>query len=287
MCGLDEIFFCRKTLTMTKQILYLLLLPLLLCGNAANALKPKKAYAAIPDEGSFPGWKALRIETADHYNLAVWRLQPKGADRHVSIIAANGDAGNMSNWLPLAYALTWQGYTVLTFDYRGFGGSDDFPIDTTRLYYNEFDEDLKAMVRWSRMQLPANKVAVYAFSMGSIIAARVWAEAPADYFIAEGFVTNPVVTQQRLAAMKGKMFTLPADAAFHADKLKNLPGRMLVFSGTLDAVCKPEDYAALKAQHPEMIVKSFNGGHGGGFNALMESATNGPYMRAITDFISK
>ncbi len=286
MRGADEAFFCGKTLTAMMKTLFCLILPALLCCIEARALKPRKDYPALPDNASFPGWKAISLETADHYKLAAWQLPPKGIDRHVNIIIAGGDAGNMSNWLPLAFALTSQGFGVLTFDYRSFGGSDAFPVDTAMLYYNEFGEDLKAVIRWSRSQHTGDRLALYAFSMGSVIAANVWAEMPADYFIAEGLVVSPAAVQQRLMALKGKLFGLPADAPFHRDKLRTLPERLLVFSGTNDPVCKPEDYIALAAQHPKMVIKTFSGGHGGGFSATMESEADGEYMQAIRQFVT-
>ena len=259
----------------------------LLCGFNAFALKPVKEYSAMPTTTAFPGWNEFRIETPDHYHLAAWRLPPKGTDRHITILIAGGDAGNMSNWLALATSLTAHGFTVYTFDYRGFGGSDYFKIDPDHLYYNEFGEDLKAAIKYVRAEMPANMLALYGFSMGTVLAARVWHDAPADYFIGEGFVTDPVAVQQRLFAMKGRTFALPDDAIAHDKKVAVLPDRLLLFAGKQDAITTVTDCESLRANHHGIIIKSFEGGHGGGFSAMMESGTYGEYVNAIIDFTAK
>jgi len=257
---------------------------LLFAVSTVNALKPKKDYFATPDAVSFPGFRSFEIETPDHYKLMAWKLPARSPDRHISILIAGGDAGNMSNFLPIAFALTSNGYTVYTFDYRGFGSSSSFPIDTSFLYYNEFSTDLLAAALFAKNNLPDNKLAIYSFSMGSIMTARIWKESTADYLIAEGLVINPLQVQQRLLDLKGRHFQLPADAAFHGMTLVDLPQKMLVFCGNSDPITRLEDAKSLQLQHSGVVIVPFDGGHGGGFSSLMSSITDGPYMDAIKTF---
>ncbi|MEO6832014.1 MAG: alpha/beta fold hydrolase [Chitinophagaceae bacterium] len=257
------------------------------CSVNTFALKPSKDWLAMPDEASFPGWKSSATETPDHYKIVIWQLPAKGTDRHVSIVIAGADAGNMSHYLTLAYALCMNGYTVILFDYRGFGGSQEFAIDTAQLYYNEFSSDLLTVCKWAKQRIPTNKLAIYGLSMGTILATQIWPEAQADYLIGEGFVTNPVAVQQRLYRLKGRRFELPGDAPFYPQLLASLPDKMLIFSGKYDEITTPADALELQRMHPGTIIKTFDAGHGQGYTMMMTDEARGPYIDAIKAFTSR
>lgn len=265
----------------------LILIVFVFCSIPALALKPSKDWLAMPDEISFPGWKASAAETPDHFKIAIWQLPPRGNDRHISVVVAGADAGNMSHYLTLAYALCMNGYTVILFDYRGFGGSQEFAIDTAQLYYNEFSSDLLAVCQWAKQRIPTNKLAIYGLSMGTILATQIWPEAHADYLIGEGFVTNPVAVQQRLLRINGRKLELPGDAPFYPQLLARLPNRMLIFSGKYDEITTPSDAQELKRMHAGTIIKTFDAGHGQGYTMMMTDEARGPYIDAIKTFTSR
>lgn len=69
-------------------------------------------------------------------------------EKRPTILICNGDAGNMSYYqLFLAVQFTSRGYNVATFDWRGFGASDPFPMDPDYLCYTEMLEDYRAVIR--------------------------------------------------------------------------------------------------------------------------------------------
>jgi hypothetical protein len=66
------------------------------------------------------------IVTADGSRLHAWWLPAAGPAR-ATVLHLHGNAGNVSNHLPLVAWLPPAGFNVLTLDYRGFGRSEGKP----------------------------------------------------------------------------------------------------------------------------------------------------------------
>ena len=123
---------------------------ILLSFSTSWALKPDKNYVAKPEDLSLR-YTTSTITTSDGYALHSWTIQPDPAnDKRTTLILTYGDSGNMSYWLNQAWVASNNGYTVVLFDYRGFGQSQDFTINNDYLYYNEFVTDLEAVIQWTK-----------------------------------------------------------------------------------------------------------------------------------------
>lgn len=129
-----------------------------------HAIKPGKEYIKYPQQMGLI-YKTLNVKTDDGYKIATWyfpaqempqedagsetmlpykRLDDK---KRAAIIICNGDAGNMSYFqLVLAACYTAQGYNVVTFDWRGFGESDHFDMDSDYFCYTEMLLDYQAVI---------------------------------------------------------------------------------------------------------------------------------------------
>lgn len=84
---------------------------------------------ARPD-GTPSGAAEIELTTADGLRLGAWLIPANAsADRNAVVLVANGNAGNRVNRVPLADALTGAGFTVLLFDYRGYGGNPGSPTE--------------------------------------------------------------------------------------------------------------------------------------------------------------
>jgi hypothetical protein len=262
MRNVDEGLFCREAIGMRQLILLLLSC---LATSVAFALSPQKHYGRMPNDSIFSHWEATRVKTSDKYGIAVWKFPLERIfqkDHKTTVVIAGDDAGNMGNWLELVHLLTYNGFDVVTFDYRGFGASDTFKTDPRRLYYKEYGEDMKAAVKYAKKAWPDNKVAIYAASMSTIIAARVWRYLQADYFIGEGFVTDPDLVVERMYKWKGRKLTLPGDTFTHAQYLQFLPQSMLLFIGKYDMTTSIADCESIKASHPGTVIQPVECGHG-------------------------
>jgi len=262
--------------------------------TCAYGLKPRGQYLTEPDNISFPGYNHCTLLTADGLQLYAWWLPTHSKHkRRLTFVVAGGDSGNMSMWLPLASTLNANGIDVFLFDYRGFGLSaayvDHFTMDSNYLYYNEFTEDLKAVIRCARQATfsKGNKIALYAFNIGTIIAARAWPDAPPDYFIGEGMITNPMVAQQRLEQFYGQKMTLPADANKHQFRSGlAFPKKMLLFAGERDSVSTVADCLEFRRLgRPGVTIQTFDGGHSS-TSILADCSTGRPYLKAMLRYLS-
>jgi hypothetical protein len=77
-----------------------------------------------------PGALDVDLETSDGLSLGAWLVPPRAGGRDLTVLVAPGNAGNRSLRAPLALALADAGFTVLLFDYRGYGGNPGSPTET-------------------------------------------------------------------------------------------------------------------------------------------------------------
>lgn len=71
----------------------------------------------------------VELATRDGLRLAAWFVPGRGAPPRPAVLVANGNAGDRSDRAPLAQALMLAGYSVLLFDYRGYGGNPGTPTE--------------------------------------------------------------------------------------------------------------------------------------------------------------
>lgn len=266
-----------------KAILYVLLFHIFILNG--YSLNPEKKYKyAISDFGINIS-DSLYIKTADGYNIFTCYFDPKRGDINKTIIISYGDAGNLSYYFSYARQLTNYGYSVVLFDYRGFGKSDNFEINKDQLFYTEFARDLAAVINNTRLKYPKNLIGVMAFSMGTIFATLVSEIAPIDFIIAENYVTNICAVKKRLEniAQNASLFLLPMDISSHDYflKIKKIKSPTLVFTSTLDKVTTLEDSYALLENNQCKIV-TYEGNHGCGLLTLSEK-----YYDEINRFLDK
>lgn len=89
---------------------------------------PNPAYVGLASK-VLPGAREVTLRTSDRLELGAWFLPAREPDRGVTVLVANGNAGNRSMRAPLAAALAGAGLSVLLFDYRGFGGNPGTPTE--------------------------------------------------------------------------------------------------------------------------------------------------------------
>jgi predicted alpha/beta hydrolase len=265
---------------------------LLGASTEAWALKPDRVYHYTPDSLGL-AYTARLLKTADGASINTWTYVPDAkANKHTTLVLAYQDAGNMSNFLYHAKALSQAGYQVVTFDYRGFGHSSDFALNPSQLYYPEFAEDLRTVVKAARQQFPKQKLGVLSLSMGTIIASMVATEQKLDFLIGEGFVTSPTEFIGRVKKAKNKDIVLPAQAAQYAATLAKIKCPVLVLAGSQDTFTTVADAQQLVQQGRRRELVEFAGGHLGGFPTLSSKpedfTTFGDlYVQRITAFLSK
>jgi len=259
----------------------LMLLPVL-----AFAVKPEKNYYLRPDSLNL-AYRETRLNTPDGAELFTWVLPTKAPKSlRTTLVLAYGDAGNMSSTLFLAKALLAAGFDLLLFDYRGFGHSSAFPMDSTRLYYNEFATDLDTALRAARREFPANRLGVWSLSMGTVVATLCLQKSRVDFLIADNYVQSPVEMVDLYKGW-GKTVTLPDNAERYPAMTPKLTCPILFFGGIDDDVTTLSDARAVAAQRPNRRVVTYRGWHGEATKALTRKTYADRYVADIVRFVQR
>ncbi len=86
--------------------------------------------AAVPPAGDrVEGARDLTLRTGDGLELGAWFIPARGEDREVAVLVANGNSGNRASRAPTAIVLAEEGFSVLLFDYRGYGQNPGSPSE--------------------------------------------------------------------------------------------------------------------------------------------------------------
>jgi alpha-beta hydrolase superfamily lysophospholipase len=209
-----------------------------------RALKPERGYRAVPaDYGIL--FREATVVTRDSIPLCVWyypaqdttgiandivgRVLPVPPDLRraprpyappavgprPTVLLCDGDAGNMTYAIYYAYNLCTRGLNVVTFDWRGFGESGEWPLDPDRLCAAEFLTDYDAAIEYAvgQPETAPGGVGVLGFSTGAYLS---FAEAARRTEVA-AFAGRALITslQDLLANLKrvdpDRAWTAPAD----------------------------------------------------------------------------
>lgn len=272
----------QKEKTMRKNLIILLLI---LTSQICFGIKPETKYIATPDSLGLT-YQTNKITSSNEIELNSWLIEAdKEVDNGTTLILCYGDMGNMSYWLNQAGTLSQVGYNVLLFDYRGFGESSKFKMNTDYLYYDEFADDVTNVVKWAKNNLKYDKLGMISFSMGTIMSTIALQKENVDFFIGEGFVLNPKEIQSKIKQSKGKKVLLPKSSETYDKMVKSLEVPILLFSGTQDNITTKEDSekAILNSKNGKTI--RFEGNHLEGFFKLSGGYFGQKYTEYINEFI--
>ena len=178
----------------------LLLGSVVLLAILVRVLEPRLAFFPSAGETTTPrdlglAYEPLTIETADGERLRAWLIptstqhqargtgHPAPGTQHPFVVYFHGNGANLSNWAPILTGIARQGYSVLAFDYRGYGVSSGRP--TEKGLYRDVDAILDHV--WTKMK-PAGPVIFWGRSLGASMAAYASTKhAPAGLILESGF----------------------------------------------------------------------------------------------------
>lgn len=234
------------------------------------AINPDREYIRTPADLGLD-FESLVVRTGDCYDINTWIYAADVENDNCTVlILAYPDAGNMSYFVYHAAIFASKGYTVVTFDYRGFGKSSDFEIDKDSLYYNEFAIDLVAVTEEVNQKYLDKRIGIWAMSMGTIIASKALGsfEGKVDFLVTEGFVSDTSLIVERTFEQKGKTISLPEKSSTYLSDLKNINIPMMIFAASNDKITTYEDALNVKKTiSAKCEVIRFEGEHLGGFNS--------------------
>ena len=218
------------------------------------AIRPEKQYLNTPEKLGVD-FEEIRVKTKDDIALNVWHLPAEAGG--LPIVISQSDAGNMGYWLYLGMYLQAYGFDVWLYDYRGFGESGDFMMDTDQLFYSEFVEDLSTVVDYVYRRMSVAPV-LMGISMGTIIVNEYMKNAtiPITFLIYDGYVASPYKWVKKLAA-NGKSVRLPD--GYKPAKYVNRHQDKLYIVGTADKYSVVEDIPNRHSR--KTTVKMFDSDH--------------------------
>lgn len=275
---------------MKKTALVLTSIIFFLAFSNASAINPDREYFMTPDSVSW-NYEQLKITTKDNYKLNTWIYEANNENKKDTvIILAYPDAGNMSYFVYYAATLANEGYTVVTFDYRGFGKSDNFEIQREYLYYTEFALDLEAVVDDISKKFKHQQIGIWGMSMGTTIASRAYPaiKGKIDFIIGEGFVTDTSTIIDRYKELD-KALRLPEESRIYEKAIQSIKSPVLILTASNDEITTHQD--ALKLQEilgQSCEVIQYEGNHLSGFQLDAENIGFGTwYVGQINSFLEK
>ena len=220
-------------------------------------------YTATPD--------VTLVPTADGDSIAVlWLPNPRA--RH-TILYSHGNAEDIGDLRAFLADLREAGFSVLAYDYRGYGMSSR-RVPSERSAYRDLAAAYEHLT--GALGVPPGRVILHGRSLGGGIASELASRRPAAGLILE----STFVSAFRVAIPRP---IFPFDRFATAGRLRNVRCPVLVIHGTRDQVIPPWHGAALleRANPPKRHLWVEGAGH----NDLVNVA--GPrYWRTLRDFAS-
>lgn len=258
----------------------LILLFLIGTSLTAHAIKPSRTYAQKPDAAGL-AYAEVSVTTPDQYKINVWEYAPlENTAPTETIIFVGTDAGNMSNYIWVAKTFIAKGFRVISFDYRGFGHSADFAINTELLFHPEFAIDLDTVIKSVRSKYPTEPVGLMALSMGTYIS--LLRNEKIDFMVADGFYFNPQLVVDRYKTLQNEIIPLQTPV-ISVTKISP-PFPVLIFCASEDVVTPTGDAREFARYNPVSIVE-YAGKHLHGMSVLSKETVADEYVDKIKDFL--
>lgn len=221
-------------------------------------------------------YEDIQLKTADGIGLHGWYIpapQPRG-----TVLFLHGNAGNISHRLDSVQMFHRLGYSMLIFDYRGYGNSGGTPTEQGTY------RDAEAAWRYLTEQrhIPSCRIVLFGESLGGAVAAWLAArQRPAALVIASGFTSVPDLAQQLYPYLPVRWLArIRYDTR---ESLRSVTAPVLVAHSPEDDIIPFEHGGALfAAAHPPKQFLELAGGHNDGFIFMRET-----WVRALGDFLDK
>lgn len=249
----------------------LLFLALAYGGLAAFAMltADRQIFLAPPPsygEGDLP---LLRIPTAGGGEVAALHLP--SSSRSLTLLVSHGNAEDLGNLAPFLAQMREAGFSVLAYDYRGYGASSGPRATEQRTY-----RDVEAVYRHAveTLKIPPSRIVLYGRSVGAGPAVHLAAAEPVGGLVVESGFTSAFVVVTRVPIF-------PFDPFPNLRRIRNARCPVLVVHGAEDDIIPPSHARALYAAAPE--PKQLAIFPGAGHNDLAQVAGEA-YWKTLREF---
>lgn len=214
--------------------------------------------------------QVITLKTDDGLMLNSWYKPAESAKP--TILFLHGNAGNISNRIPLARHFIAEGYGVLLLEYRGYGGNQGQPTEQ-----GLYQDGRAAMQFLQQNQVDSEHVVLYGESLGTGVATQLATE----YSVCALVLQSPYTSLSAIARYHYPwIFISPWDKFDSFTRIRNIHVPLLVLHGTHDKVIPYAEGLALfnQANEPKQWVKLPNKDH----NNLWDA----DFVRDVTSFIN-
>jgi fermentation-respiration switch protein FrsA (DUF1100 family) len=225
----------------------------------------QRSLMYFPSGGTAPpaalviaGAEDVELATRDGLRLGAYFAPGRGEPPRPAVLVANGNAGDRADRAPLAAALARSGYSVLLFDYRGYGGNPGSPTEDGLL------DDARAAADHlqTRPDVDPARIAYFGESLGSgVVTALAIERSPSALILRSPFTSFADVGSHHypwlpVAALIRDRY--PIDA-----QIGGVRAPVLVIAGEADDIVPPRFSRAVhaKAAEPKRLVVFDGVGH--------------------------
>jgi len=222
-----------------KSLKIAAVLLLIFASHLAFALNPSKEYKVKPDKYGMT-YKEEKIPTKDGATLNSWFFElPKKTTNWV-VMSASGD-GNMADNLEIANNFLSAGWNVCMYDYRGYGASSDFKVDSDVYIYPQFAFDLNAVLDYLRKSRAIQRFDMYGQGIGAGLTLGVGAgRVEARKLIGDGPWPGLEPMKKKIKEKMGKDVVMPFGYDKNNEPMYGLAKSMPHLKGVM-AIVSPND----------------------------------------------
>ena len=211
-------------------------------------LEARMAYYPSREAFVTPGWvEDVEFVTDGGKRLHGWLMpaQTSAAGPHPAIVHVHGNAGHVAGHAELSEFLSQAGFSVLVFDYRGYGRSDT----DGRLTRAKLLADTHAAIDYlrSREDVDPERIGMLGYSLGGVIGLACAAERQEIRAVVAcaPFSSWKAIARNHLGPAGALLARAGVDADDAARRLGDRP--LLIVHGTADEVVPVEHARRLEA----------------------------------------
>lgn len=194
--------------------------------------------------------ESVSFKTADGLTLGGWFV-PSSQPGATTVIVFNGNAGNRAYRADIAIRLGGEGFAVLLFDYRGYGGNGGTPTEEGLALDARAARDYVI----ARRDVDASRVVYFGESLGSGVAVRLAAEHPVRAVVLRSPFTS-FVDVGRVHYAWLPVGLLLRDRYASIDRIGQIRSPLLVIAGSRDSIVPADQSRRLfeAASEPKRLV---------------------------------
>lgn len=219
-------------------------------------------------------WESAALETEDGEKLEAWLIEaPKARG---CVLVSHGNAGSVEHRLGLAGSLVKMGFSVMLYDYRGFGNSTGDPSETG-LYL-----DGTAAMEWLLANdWQAERIVLWGESLGGGVATELATRFDCAALVLDHSFTSAVDAGSDVFPWL-PVSLLSIDRYESLSKLPDVAEPLLIIHSPDDETISYEHAERLLEASPGAVLVTTEGGHNGlGF---MSRAS---YRKHVREFLER